>query len=258
MIEYPALMPYADRYEDIEGEAVRVVLELVPGGRIAGYDPLNLDNLLARAVVEEATAGRGLPNEPGAYRLPVPLRCLWRSPGGLPLPEGLPLWAATPFYPVSEGVPDVVYWHKRAQSGQFTGTKSGRFSIRPTQGRWMERRVPLPTVVADVWEAWCIGDAQEIARLLRPIAWVGKKRSIGFGEVRQWRFERGGGFWLVREGRLARSMPALALDALLPGQRFAEEPAPVGWTPPQWKGSLFEAGWWPGTPASVRELTIKR
>ncbi len=243
MIEYPALTPYVERYEGLKGEPLHIVLELVPGSRIAGYDPVNLDNLLARAVVDEATAGRGLPSTPEAYRLPTPLRCLWRSP------EGLPLWAATPLFPAAQHAPDVSYWHKRAQTGELTRTKSGRFAIRSTQGRWMERRVPLPTVVCDRWEGWCAGDGEEIARLLRPVSHVGKKRSTGFGEVLRWRIEPAPSFELARDGALARALPAMALPDVLPGWRVAEEPAPVGWTPPQWKPSLFALGWWPGTPA---------
>ncbi len=240
MIDYPALEPYVDLYNGLEGEPLCITLELVPGSRIAGYDPVNLDNLLARAVVDEATGGHGLPATPEAYRLPVPLRCLWRSP------EGLPLWAATPFFPVGDHVADVAYWHKRAQTGEFTCTKTGRFAIRSTQGRWMERRVPLPTTVCDRWQAWCIGDAGEISRLLTSLTHVGKKRSTGFGEVRRWRIESAPSFDLVRDGQLTRAMPAAALSELLPGYQIPEEPAPVGWTPPQWKPSLFAPGWWPG------------
>lgn len=243
MIDYPPLQSYVDRYDGLQGESLCITLELVPGSHLAGYDPLQFDNLLARAVVDEATSGRGLPPEPGAYRLPVPLRCLWRSP------EGYPLWAATPFFPVGEAIADVAYWHKRAQTGQFTRTKSGRFSIRATQGRYMERRVPLPTKLCECWQAWCIGDRQEIVRLLRPVVHVGKKRSAGFGEVRAWRIDAGE-FALIRAGRLTRPMPALALPDLLPGLCPAEAPAPVGWTPPQWKPSLFALGWWPGTPVA--------
>jgi len=248
MIDYPTLEPYLERYEHLQHEPLHITLELVPGSRIAGYDPVNLDNLLARTVVDEATHGLGLPSTPEAYRLPVPLCCLWRSS------EGLPLWAATPFFPAADHVADVAYWHKRAQTGEFTRTKSGRFAIRSTQGRWMDRRVPLPTQVCDRWEAWCIGNADEIARLLPPLTHIGKKRSMGFGEVRRWNIEPAASFDLVRDGRLTRSMPAMAVSELLPGREFAEEPAPVGWTPPQWKPSLFLPGWWPGTLVEVPEV----
>ena len=242
LVELDVLRPYRERYEAIPVRPLRVYLELVDGGQLAGYDPINFDNLLARAVLEEATGGSLVPNTHDAYVLPVPLKCLWRSP------EGLPLWAAIPFW--TEGVPvnDVAYWHKRVQTGRWTGTKSGTFAVRPTQGRWMERRVPLPTKAGcNVWFADCIGNAEEIARLLRPFTHVSKRRSNGFGAVRRWRIVEIEEFQLVRDGALTRPMIAEALPELLPGVSFVEEPAPVGWTPPQWKPSLFRPGWWAGT-----------
>ncbi len=252
MIQHASLMPYKERYAGMSFEPLCVVLELVPGSRLAGYDALNLDNLLARAVVDEATQGRGLPNTPEAYELPVPLQCLWRSP------DGFPLWAATPFAPVGLSVKDIAYWHKRVQSGRWTGTKRGTFSIRSTQGRWMERRVPLPNLLAGEFSATCVGNAEEMSRLLTPFANVGKRRSCGFGEIRRWRIrvaswplaangERAPEWMLVEHGLLTRSLPGLALGLLPIGQVPEGLPAPVGWTPPQWKPSLFAPGWWAGT-----------
>ncbi len=243
LIEYPALTPYAERYADLVGVPLRITLTLTAGAAIAGYDPINLDNLLARAVVDEATEGLGLPAEPGAYALPAPLRCLWRSD------DDLPLWAATQFAPASDAVKDVAYWHKRVQPGRFTGTKTGRFSVSSTNGRYMERRVPLPTTVCDTWTAEAIGDPDEIARLLTGISYVGKRRSNGFGEVRAWRVEPMDEFRLARDGRLLRPIPADAVE-LLGGMMPEGEPAPVGWTPPQWKPSLFRPGWWAGAPVT--------
>jgi len=247
MIQYDALRSYFERYAALEMQPLRISFELYADSCLAGYDPLHLDNLLAFCVVEEATQGRGLPNTPEAYELPVPLRCLWRSP------DGFPLWAATQFAPVGLSAKDIVYWHKRAQSGEWTKTKSGRFAIRSTQGRWMERRVPLPATVCHEFEATCIGNADEIARLLTPMAFIGKR---SLGEVECWHVSRltrdersplAGDFGLVRDGRLTRALPALALELLPIGQVPDGLPAPVGWTPPQWKPSLFAPGWWAGT-----------
>jgi CRISPR type IV-associated protein Csf3 len=244
MIQYDALKPYVERLAALPVQPLRITLELVPGSRLAGYDALNLDNLLARAVVDEATEGRGLPSTPESYELPVPLQCLWRSP------DGFPLWAATPFMPMGLTAKDIAYWHKRAQSGCWTGTKRGTFSIRSTQGRWMERRVPLPNVLAGEFSATCIGNADEIARLLTPFGNVGKRRSCGFGEIRRWRIERVPAWALIEDKMLTRSLPALALELLPIGQVPDGLPAPVGWTPPQWKPSLFAPGWWAGTPVA--------
>lgn len=249
LIDYPALGSYVERYQNLEGLPLRVVLTLCDGARVAGYDPLNLDNLLARAVVDEATQGQGLPSEPGAYRLSVPLRCLWRSE------DGLPLWAATAFQPTGQAVRDEAYWHKRVQPGRMTGTRTGNFSIRSTQGRYMERRVPLPNVVCRTWEATAIGDPDEIARLLCPFVFVGKRRTNGFGEVESWLIKPVDAFELVRGDLLTRSLPAEAVH-LLNGIIPEGEPAPVGWTPPQWKPALFRPGWWAGTPVGMREAPL--
>lgn len=245
MIELESLRPYAERYAAMAFAPLRITLHLVPGSSLAGYDPLNLDNLLARAVVDEATGGAGLPNSAEPYLLPVPLQCLWRSP------QDLPLWACTPFAPLGFSTRDIAYWHKRAQSGRWTGTKRGTFAITSTKGRWMERRVPLPVVTCEALVAHCVGNAEEIARLLKPLAFVGKRRSSGFGEVRGWQIEEAGDFSLVAEDRLTRALPALALSLLPVGQVPEGQPAPVGWTPPQWKPSLFAPGWWLGTRVQI-------
>lgn len=242
MIEYPVLMPYVERYAALPCEPLVVRLYLETGSQLAGYDPLLLDNLLARCVVNEATGWEGLPSENDAngYLLPVPLQRLWADE------RGYPLWAATPFAPGPGAERDVQYWHKRRQSGRWTRTKSGTFSMPPARGRWMERRVPLPTVVAPYWEATCVGSATEIARLLKQLRYVGMRRAIGLGAVHHWEIEPAERFTLVQERRLTRSLPALAVD-LLDGDMPAEAPAPVGWTPPQWKPGLWALGWLVGT-----------
>ena len=245
MIRYRPLESYLRKYADLVGVPLRVTCVLREGARIAGYDPINLDNLLARAVVDDATDGQGLPEIPDPYDLPVPLRCLWRSD------DGLPLWAATVFHAVGEPIADVAYWHKRVQTGKWTGTKSGSYSIGSTKGRWMERRVPLPTKLCREWYADAIGDPDEIARLVKPLAFVGKRRSNGFGEVECWRVEPLESFELVREGILTRPLPAMAVS-LLGAARVPEgQPSPVGWTPPEWKPRLFALGWWTGTPVGT-------
>ncbi|MBM3187570.1 MAG: hypothetical protein FJZ90_02485 [Chloroflexi bacterium] len=236
MIDLDVLRPYHERYSALEVRPLIVRLMLKPGARLAGYDPLNLDNLLARCVVDAATDGHGLEPIEEPYSLPVPLRCLWRDD------RGLPLWATTPLLPHGAEMRDIHYWHKRAQTGRFTHTKSGRFIITSTKGRWMERRVPLPIQIADHWEATCVGNAVEIGRLLDPLVHVGKRRAMGLGEISHWEIEPAEAFYLVDEDRLTRALPAMAIE-LLGGYMPMERPSPVGWTPPQWKPSLFAPGW---------------
>lgn len=291
---YPALEPWAARYNEARAAGrmvpLSVTAELVPGGRVVSYDPINLDNLLARRVLEEATGGDGLlPDTRNVYALPVPLAVLWTSSavpsyvdtvrrsgpgphvdawerGHAPLgggPAGLPLYACTTLAPApgEPSAPDVAYIHKRQQSGEFTATKSGVLGISATNGRWMERRVPFPTTVCDRLQARVVGDPDEIARLLRAVSFIGKRRAIGYGEVRRWRIEAASGdsvFSPVTDGPdgqgpvTTRTLPALAVADGLLGAAIPEGlPAPIGWTPPQWKPALQWPGWPVGTPVGT-------
>ena len=245
MIEHPALMPYVERYAQLSMQPLTIRLYLETGSQLAGYDPLHLDNLLARCVVDQAMGWGRLPDQhDDGYMLPVPLECLWRDA------RGFPLWAATQFMPADGADGDVQYWHKRQQSGRWTGTKHGTLSIRPNKGRWMERRVPVPTVVAEHWTATCIGNAMEIAKLLEPLRYVGKRRGVGFGAVDHWEIEAIDKFSLIGEGKLLHPIPAMAIELLHP---YVPEgaPAPVGWTPPEWLPALWSPGWWAGTAVTT-------
>ncbi len=244
MLDYPLLQPYEERYAALPMEPLTIRAEMVPGSHLAGYDALCIDNLLARAVVMEATGGAGIPASSEPYRLPVPLRVLWRSE------EGLPLYAATPMRPEGQSVSDTRYWHKRQQSGRWTVGRRGRFNIAPGDGRWMERRVPLPTTLARAWVANVVGNGEEMLRLLRLIHHIGKRRSNGYGEVSEWSVSAGPSFALVVDGALARSLPEAAAGLLSAG-RPGETPTPVAWTPPQWLPGLWLPGWWAGSGVSI-------
>lgn len=242
LTEYAPLSVYADRYVGLAMVPCRVICDLVPGARVVSYDPVNLDNLLARLVLEEATGGDTLMAEPRAlYRLPVPLATLWQSD------EGLPLYACTPLAP-EQAVADVAYIHKRAQSGEFTGTKSGVLGMSTTNGRWMERRIPFPTTVCARLVADVVGNPEEIARLLHGVTFIGKRRGCGFGEVRGWRVEAGETWTWLREGRLLRNLPEAARDLVPPDLMPEGLPVPMGWSPPQWKAAGHLPCWPISTP----------
>jgi len=233
-------MPYVASYATMEFVPLRVVLNLRDGAGLVQHDPPNLDNLLARCVVDEATAGALLPDEPvDQYVLPVPLQALWHSP------EGFPLYACTPLRPVGADVTDTVMLHKRAQSGHWTASKSKCFKVITIKGRDMERRMPIRTHVCRQWHAEAIGNPQEVARLLSTLVAIGKHRARGFGELDSsdpgWVAPLAE-FRLVEDGRLTRRIPAAA-GGLLSPLAPVELPSLVGWTPPQWKSALWAPGW---------------
>jgi hypothetical protein len=228
IIEDPKLKVYEDRYEHLSVEPLRVELKLI--SQMALYHPLTLDGLLSQSVVSEATKGEGLPDSAIPYRIPLPLRCLWRQPG-----SDLPLWATTGFQPLDENRIVSDYWHKRGPRPEMVRRRGERpWNVRLTQGQYKEYRIPLPRQTSLRWAATCEGNRAEVTRLLEKMAVVGKKRSQGRGVVREWRLSPAAKFSLYDEaGRLLRPVPA---------EWLTNEKIPLdmdmmswgGWTPPYW------------------------
>jgi CRISPR type IV-associated protein Csf3 len=57
---------------------------------------------------------------------------------------------------------------------------------------------------------WCVGEAEPIRALLGWVGYLGKKRSVGRGQVRRWTVEpcaRWPGFPVVRDGQPLRALP---------------------------------------------------
>lgn len=256
---YPALIPALEKYADVAARAqpLKITLRLRSGSLIGGYDAVHLDNVLAWAVMHEATQGTGLPPSSDLYALPVPLSCLWKSA------DGLPLWAASCFVPAAgaqEGAAetweDTEYLHKRAISGRWSrgDARTGRLSIDTARGRDMERRIPVPQKGGDTWEAWAWGDGAETLRLLTRIAFVGKRRGAGGGEVECWQVEAAPEMtaWrdaAVQAGKLLRPMPLGAVAPL--GLTIAPPLSLLGWTPPYWRPAAQCAGWAAGTEVKI-------
>jgi hypothetical protein len=233
MIHLSELEPYYRQYAGLDMRPLVVLAVLKPNSPVVAYHPPPyLDNLLARAVVDRATKGAGVAQSDEGYWLPIPLKMAWQSPAGFPL------WDSSVFQPQTDPVRDTIYTHKRPPKAIYCEAKS----IRSGVGRWMERRLPIPTSVSLVWEARCIGNAAAIIDLLRDIAFLGKRRSIGMGEVDEWivmtaEFDTA----LVIDGCLTHGVPfgcGIECDAPM---------MLVGWTPPQWKSTLFAEGWAVGT-----------
>lgn len=245
MIDLPEFESFRTRYAALPMTGLAVTAVLAAGSSVLQYNPLYLDGLLGSVVALLATRGRGLPDTPDAYDIPLPLACLWRSD------EGYPLWAASCFYPVEEWEQDIIYLHKRAPSGRWSrspGKTPRPLRLVTSMGRDMERRVPMPAVATWYVQARCIGNAAAVAELLEHVLYLGKRRNLGTAVVRTWRVHERD--WepsdvLLDDGRLSRAIPAAAAH-LLPAAP-SEPPGVVGWTPPQWKASLFADGWRAGT-----------
>jgi len=245
MIQLPCFDEYRKRYADLPHTGLRVSC-IVRNQRIVGFDPVFFDNILAYAVMREATQGRDLPSEMrDLYDIPLPLAMLWQDE------RGAQLWASSCLLPVGEHEEDRDYFHKRKQTGRFTYNKKGVFSIDPQRGRWMERRYVVKSTVCPEFEAFVIGNAEEIARLLEHIHHVGKFRTAGRGDVAEWRIEPielAPSDVLIRDGAFIRPVPVAAAEAL--GIETAAMPGFAAWTPPYWHGASMADAWRCGTATS--------
>ncbi len=234
MIYLSEMERFTKRYCDMELTCLTVTAHLKTNSHIVNYDPIYLDNLLAWCVVDEATSGQGVPDTPEAYWAPLPLKLADYI-------NELPLWLSSVFVPEGDCIEDVKYHHKRIMSGEWSQTKS----LNTNVGRWMERRIPVPTLVSDRLSARCCGNKEEIERLIQKINFLGKHRRVGYGEIARWDVEPGDfteNEIFTLDGVLAHALPT-GYD----GVKVEALPTIVGWTPPQWKVSLQTEGWPIGT-----------
>lgn len=219
----PELQPYwqiytADHYQPTM-QPLQIEVEV--SSPLGGYHPLTLDGLLAWSVVNEALDGNQLDNSGSPYLLPVPLKLMWRSP------VGMPLWAANWFEPVGANRQISAWWHKRAIKPEHAALRKGvsKASISEVMGRFKEKRIPMPAQIASTWTTTCIGDANEIARLLQNIDAIGKKRNA---QVVRWTI-RG-----IDEFKFSRWVPAAYMhesSGVIPLDMQL-----AAWTPPYWDG----------------------
>lgn len=237
-------LPELDKFEldpNTTVESLRITFILEPNARMVSYDPISLDGLLARAVVERATKGCLLSNQEDGYWIPLPLAALWHCE------RGFPLWAASVLYPVSDRADDIDIYHKRNSGGGLHNKKK----LKTRAGPWMQRRIPYPIRVCDKYEARCIGNAETIKDLLSDFTHIGKKRRARLLDVI---VEPAGSAWtdlLARDGQLIKAVPA-ASNLI----QLDDAPSLVGWTPPAWKPGLLLPGWRVGQCVSTEKSTM--
>lgn len=201
------------------------------------YDPLPLDAVLAFAVVDTTTRGKGLPQTAEPYYIPLPIEKLWTCPH-----TTAPLWNATQFFPVEPNAQQTVYWHKRGYRPEMTKrARSGKpHNANFRQGRHKEYRIPLPQQRCKHWRAYCTGDVKEISELLSKVHSVGKKKSQGHGRVAEWQLTEIDGFSYFHEGRFIKAFPVAYPDkpALEGVVSFSRQE--TAWTPPYWLSTLHQ------------------
>lgn len=250
MITLPEFEPFRQQYATLPMAGLKITAVYKSGASRQNYDPGALDGLLGSQVVKQAMNGVDLPTVFDAYDIPLPLQCLWRNE------SGWPLWAASYFWPESETLDWSAVFHKRAITGHWSAGKGAKhqLSINKAAGRHKEKRIPVPaqTSVTGRYVAWCIGNAGAIEELLNGVTMFSGRRGVGLGAINHWEIEPADiqpVDCLAQNGVLLRAISAGAAH-LLPAQPV-DYPYTVGWTPPQWKPTLFGDGWRAGACLEV-------
>lgn len=196
-------MAYRDRFNL---EPLRVVAHLRTGvvaDRWLPLDALLLYQANRDALGPEAATlpGGGAAQSP-ASTLPLgiahPGRRIWYYQCSWAQPQ--PWWA-------EEGRD---HWNKRFDMGfaHLVDFRGRRGKVVIAQGRYKAYHMPVFYRAALRVEWYCVGDGAEIERLLSTAAFLGKKRSQGWGRVMRWEVKPWAEDWSVwRDGRLARGVP---------------------------------------------------
>lgn len=250
MIVLPEFDAHRQRYAGLKLKPLQVTAVYKSGVSRVNYQPQALDNLLADRVMKQAGLD-GLPDDPDCYDIPLPLKCLWRNN------DGWPLWAASYFWPESKTHQWSIVQHKRAITGQWSAGrgKDKKLALNKASGKHKEKRIPVPaeTSVTGRYIASAIGHFETICELLENVVQLSGRRNIGMGEIDYFEVSEVEYVDVLTIGdKLARPIPLGAAELLPKHIRIVDAYVPsVGWTPPQWKPTLFSAGWFAGSPVEV-------
>lgn len=251
MIVLPEFDQHRQRYADLKLEPLQITSVYKPGASRVNYNRQTLDNLLANQVVRQAMSSPDLPNNPDCYAIPLPLKCLWRNR------DDWPLWAASYFWPESETYQWSMVQHKRAIKGEWSRGrgKDKKLALNKASGKHKEKRMPVPaeTSVTGRYTAYAIGNFEIVCELLGNVVQLSGRRGIGMGEIDYFEVSVVNHVdVLVISDKLARAIPAEAVEVLPRHVRIVDSYVPsVGWTPPQWKPTLFSPGWFAGASVEV-------
>jgi len=222
----PELDEYGERIAALEYEPLKVTV--TTDSPVSCNDPISLDGVLAYAMVTDALKGRPFPQGKGPYWQPLPLHCA-------KMIEGLPLWSSTDFVPTNLHK-RMTHIHRRTADNPYAmiGLMRSAYDKRPRRfpsssaGPYMDYRVPERRYFAESWSALCLGNLEEVRRLLTLVATFGKGGKRGSGYVRQWTVEPVADFsFYTHDGRALRPVPLGATETAWAGVR-------QGWTPPYW------------------------
>lgn len=78
------------------------------------------------------------------------------------------------------------YWNRRADDRMLEKRLDSNKKIRTGSGSMKNYRIPMNTNLVKTFTWYCVGDKKQIKDLLSNIKYLGKKRSQGKGQIKNW------------------------------------------------------------------------
>lgn len=215
---YPLFNALWDYYQSLPMQGLQAKAYLGSNYVPSSDGQIHLDSLLAYASSLDVGETLTPLNKSRPRVIPIPVKIAWVSP------DGLPLFACTHLQPATPSARSTEYWHKRFPVSE-TVRYCSKVNTPTTRGPFKEYRIPMQVLTAESVMAYCIGNRNEIQRLLDNYAYfVGKKPSQGNGVVLKWEVTEID----MQESDIlqSRSVPSMMLGR--------EDGAIGAWTPPYW------------------------
>lgn len=242
-------------YEDTSNhQSFQVIFHLTTP--YAGHDRVHLDALIQYCVVQEALQGAPLPPSDTPYEIPIPLEVVWQQ-------EGNKLYHSTSLFPRGKEKQGVIYWTKRndPMASRFARRKQNgdEWQADNGSGTFREYLTPLPTRMTNALWGYAVGNMAEVERLLSLMEVLGKKTSVGLGQIIRIEvipYESDSRYLFIQGGHLLRPVPQEALGVLgyqpLEGTTLQH----LGYMPPYWLVARQAMGYPEQTRVERREEAV--
>lgn len=159
-------------------------------------EPMHLDSLLAYLLAPFHKQAPEITRDDKPSFVPLPLD-MWYI-------NGVKGWKASALFPKDQEE-SLMFWRKKFRNNRVDLTQG---SPSLTNGIYREYNVPMPLSVCTEVSAWCVGDRQRVKQLMKRLRYLGKKSSIGRGQIVDVDVEIcGEDFSMVRECRAMRWLP---------------------------------------------------
>lgn len=193
MIHFPELDAYGEHIASLPHESLKITFKL--GSPYVTTDYIFFDSLINSAVWQDVMGDRAFnipENKTDIFHIPLPIKLIGKTE---------PFYAASIGFP-KQAVEGTARWRKQ------TDIESKK-KIRIGSGEYKRYDMPMPYTSAEEIVFYVNGNKAEITRLLQYIPGIGKKRSQGYGTIREKAVETSEHDWsVIRDGVPMRPIPA--------------------------------------------------